>query len=70
MTRKTDRLEVLAHDLASRYGEGDELVQSVRAEIPHAPQAQAVQARPGTERRVRAQGPFGRMKQPQTLNIA
>ena len=70
MTRKTDRLEVLAHDLASRYGEDDALVLSVRAEIPQAPLAQPVQARPAAERRLHAQGPFGRKKPAQALHIA
>jgi hypothetical protein len=33
MSRNQDRLEVLASDLASRYGEHDELVRSVRMSI-------------------------------------
>lgn len=68
MTRKTDRLEVLARDLASRYGESDVVVQSVRAAIvmPAAP----VSAKPrANERRHLVQGPMARKKQ-HALHVA
>jgi hypothetical protein len=62
MTRKTDRLEVLARDLASRYGEGDTVVQSVRAAIV-TPASPVVAAPHSGERRRHAQGPLARRKQ-------
>ena len=66
MTRKTDRLEVLAHDLASRYGEADALVQSVRAALPQARVPAPASTEPrSTERRVHAQGPLARSKHAQ-----
>ena len=58
MTRQSDQLEVLARDLASRYGEADEVVQSVRAAISPEALAQASTFVP--ERRLRAQGPRAR----------
>lgn len=58
MTRQMDRLEVLALDLASRYGEDDAVVQSVRAAIAQQPAAQAVTFAP--ERRTGVQGPCAR----------
>ncbi|WP_117179168.1 hypothetical protein [Rhodoferax lacus] len=64
MTRKTDRLEALASDLASRYGESDPLVQSVREAIPK--RRAAVPAGPrinNAERRFHKQGPMARSKQ-------
>jgi len=64
MSRKTDRLEALASDLASRYGEEDSLVQSVRAALPERKAASPTVPRTGTlERRVRKQGPMARSKQ-------
>jgi hypothetical protein len=40
MTRNTDRLEILARDLASRYGENDRLVCEVRrSHLPSTPSA-------------------------------
>ena len=62
MTRRTDRLEVLAHDLASRYGEEDTLVQGVRETIAQAPAPSNVAFTP--ERRKRAQGPRARAPLP------
>jgi hypothetical protein len=61
MTRQTDRLEVLAHDLASRYGEEDTLVQGVRAAIAQVPAPATAAFTP--ERRKRAQGPCARTPQ-------
>lgn len=69
MTRKIDRLEVLARDLASRYGEGDALVQSLRSEIQQVQADHPTDVQPRTERRVRTQGPLGR-KQPSSLHVA
>lgn len=64
MSRKIDRLEALASDLASRYGEEDALVQSVLAAIPARVEVHAATARTDhTERRLHAQGPLARNQQ-------
>ncbi len=42
MTRNTDRLEVLARDLASRYGEEDSMVWAVRPDTAQKPLAVGV----------------------------
>jgi hypothetical protein len=39
VSRELDRLEMLASDLASRYGEDDEIVRVVRESFPQKPTA-------------------------------
>ncbi len=64
MTRRSIQREIIARDLASRYGEGDTTVQSVRNASQVDSPMRPVAALP--ERRLLVQGPRGR-KQAQKL---